>query len=682
MVYNEYLERDILEDMNQESTITKKIINFKNIVFIVLSIILSMQTLQGGLNPFGYVMMGLASVFNVPLLLVFIASIIGVSVTSFSVTSIISLTLFFIIFTLFTVLINVEGISSKYITLIKLMISCSIVKIINLMFLKDLTLVFSIYEILLVGILYVVFLSGIFVILNVKKGYIYSAEENIAMLCIIAFLVSSLKDVSIYSISIMNIVGIMTVMIYGWKNGPILGATSGLIMGLVISSVGQVNPTYIVSLAFSSMVAGLLGKVGKVAVIIGFGVGVLVVNYLSGSFSYFSTTLIEVLIASIPLIFMPKKIQKSLDNFFNVNGTLRPTYEHLLDYGSDVKNRLDAVSGVFNSLSEMTLIQSKEDKQETREVIQKYIEDYVHNNCLDCLNRHECVNKEKLIISIDYIASKLENGEKIDESMLSFECKSATFLIKNVEEIYNSMKVMRIIKKKEEENNKKISKQYKEVSNIISNIAKTMKNIPAKFEKNVKQLREELKLQGFIIYEDDLVIDKNYIEYTFVTDILTDIDKQKKEIIAAVSNILEKQMVIKLLLNISKTEKSKIKLVSMAKFGVQTSIAKENKTGENVSGDSYLCMDLETSKYMSAISDGVGSGTQAEKSSKTVINMLEKLLNGGFSEDKAIEIVNSIIKMKEDENNFASLDIIIMDLERAEAEYIKLRCGSNIYITK
>ncbi|MEG2235324.1 MAG: hypothetical protein RR144_02665 [Clostridia bacterium] len=682
MVYNEYIERDIIENINDKSNFIKKKINLKIVVFIILTVILSMQSFSGGLNPFGFVMIGLASVFNVPLLLVFICSLIGMMIASFSINSIISLTLFFVIFTLFTVLINIEGISSKYITLIKLVISCSIVKIINLIFLKDLTAIFSIYEILLVAILYIVFLSGIFVIVNCRKGYIFSEEENIAMLCIIAFLISSLNGINIYGISIMNVIGIMTVMIYGWKNGPILGSASGLIMGLVISAVGQVNPLYIVSLAFSSMIAGLLGKIGRIAVAIGFVLGCIVVNYLSGSFSYFSTTFIEVLIASIPLIFMPKRVQKGLDNFFNINGTLKPSYENLLDYGSDVKNRLNAVSGVFNSLSEVTFIETKEDKDETREVIKKYIEDYVSNNCIDCQNRHECVNKDTLEMSVDYISSKLENSEEINDSMLNIQCNESNNLIKNIKEIYNSMKVMRIIKRKEIENTKKLSKQYKEVSKIISDIAKNIKGVPAKFEKNIKKLREELKLQGFVIYEDDLIVDKNYIEYTFITDILMDIDKQKKEIIAAVSNILEKQMVVKLLLNISKTEKSKIKLVSMSKYGVQTSIAKESKTNETVSGDSYLCMDLETSKYMSAISDGAGSGIQAEKSSKTVINMLEKLLNGGFSESKAIEIVNSIIKMKEDENNFASLDIIIMDLEKAEAEYIKLRSCSYIYFTK
>lgn len=673
MLYNEYLEEDILDnDISQTVTTKKSIVSFKTVVFMALSLILSMQTLTGGLNPFGFVMLGLASVFNVPLLAVFISSAVGMVISSFSMSQVIGLTLFFVIFTFLTVMINIEGISRKYSSMIKLILTVSIVKIIDLIFVKDLTFISSIYEILLVAILYVVFLAGMYVILNYKKGYIFSQEENIAVLCIIAFLIAGLKSVNILDISVMNILGIATVLIYGWKNGPIFGCASGLMMGLIIASVGQTNLTYVVTLAFSSMIAGLLGKIGKISVVAGFVVGAVVINYLAGSSSYFTTTLLEILIASVPLLFMPKKLEQKLDSFFNINNTLRSSYDNLLDYGSDVKNRLDAVSGVFSSLSEITLEITNEDKIETREVIKRYIEDYAHNNCLDCNKKNGCMDDENLNLTVDYLASKLESNEEITVDMLNPKCGEASKIIKDIEEIYSSMKIMRILKMKEVESNKKLSKQYKEVSKIISNISKNIKNVPVKAEKNIKGLREELKLHGYMVYEDDLAIDKGYIEYTFVTDILNDIDGQKKEIVKLVSNMLEKPMSIKLLLNISKSERSKIKLVSLPKYNLEVGISKEHKTGETISGDSYLSMDLGLGKYMSAISDGAGSGVEAEKSSRAVINMLEKLLNGGFEKDKAIEIINTIIKMKQDESNFATLDIVIVDLEQADSEYIKL----------
>ena len=86
---------------------------------------------------------------------------------------------------------------------------------------------------------------------------------------------------------------------------------------------------------------------------------------------------------------------------------------------------------------------------------------------------------------------------------------------------------------------------------------KMMKEVVVVKDKEQQKLRDELKFNGFLVYEDELKRDKEAIEYTFVTDILTNIDKQKKQIISVVGNILEQNVTIKLILNSSKKEKSK-----------------------------------------------------------------------------------------------------------------------------
>lgn len=75
-------------------------------------------------------------------------------------------------------------------------------------------------------------------------------------------------------------------------------------------------------------------------------------------------------------------------------------------------------------------------------------------------------------------------------------------------------------------------------------------------------------------------------------------------------------MVIKLILNSSKKEKSKIKVVSTPEFNVQNSVISIAKNGEEVSGDSYLIEELQDLKHISVISDGEGNGRNASKSSK------------------------------------------------------------------
>lgn len=674
MIYNKYLNNDMKSKVSIILDSMKKSISIKNIVFVVLSLVLAGQTFIGDSTPFSFVLFGVASVFNVPLLLVLISSAIGLAFSSITTMLLIKLLAFFVVFTFITALINIEGVSRRYSVFIKFIASFAGVEILFHFIQGTLltSLVSVIGNILIVGILYFVFVSGIYVLVNMKKGYVYSKEESVAMVTVMALAMAVLKNVQILNFSVFNILVAVLILIYGWRNGAVMGSAAGLIVGLCLTGVNEVSMTYVVSLAFSGCIAGLLSRVGKIGVVIGFVIGNLYISYYANGFSELAMRMSEILIASISLLFMPRTLEKKLSEFFDLNRAIPRAYENMLDTASNVRNRVGAVSEVFDSLAEITIEVSPEDKKETREVIQKYFEDYVENTCIDCKKRKDCVNTENLERVVDYVATKLENNQKIEPKMLTFECESAEQIVTDIEEVYNSMKLMRILKQKEQENSTKLSNQYKEVSKILSSIAKNIKNTPVVVDKAQEKLRNELKFYGFIVYEDEFVREGGCIEYTFVTDILNDIDKQKRQITSIATEILEQNMTIKLILNISKSERSKIKIVSIPDYEVQTSIVSETKTGEAISGDSYLSMELQDLKQLNVLSDGAGSGAQASKGSTTVINMLEKLLSGGFDEQKTIEIINSTLKLKGDDTTFSTLDTLIVNLKNGDAQFIKI----------
>ena len=378
------------------------------------------------------------------------------------------------------------------------------------------------------------------------------------------------------------------------------------------------------------------------------------------------------MIASIVLFIMPKFIERKLDNLFDLSKGIEAVKNNLLNPTKEAKEKIGAVSEVFSNLADITVPKTKETEQETTEVIKKYILSYVNNTCFACSNINECIDKENLDATAEFLAEKLENGEAIEPEMLKFNCKHSKIIIDNLYEIYSNMKITRILKQRELENTEKVSKQYKEVSRLLNTIADNIKEGSLVKEEAQKKLRDELKFYGYNVYEDSFIRDVDSIEYTFVTDILTNIDKQKRQISNLASNILEQNMTIKLILNISKTEKSKIKLVSTPKYSIKTEIVSENKVGENISGDTYLQMELQDLRKLTVISDGVGSGEDAARSSSAVISILERLLSGGFNEEKAIEIVNSIVKLKGDDELYATLDAAIINEKDGECFFIKL----------
>lgn len=652
----------------------KKFVNIKNIIFIILSFAMSNTSFMGDSSPLSLVLFGVASVFNVPLILVLISSIVGILVQSVSMTVLVKLLSFFIIFTLITVIVNIEGVSKRFSVFIKFMISFSVVEVgYNLIQGSLITDLFTcLSNIVVAAILYFVFVSGIYVLTNISNGYVFSKEESIAMVIVVAIALSIFKNITIMQLSIFNILVLILVLIFGWKNGWVAGAATGLVLGLMLTFMSDINMTYVVTLAFSGFISGILSKVGKIGVVIGFIAGNLYIAYYANGFSELTMRVSELVIASVSLLFMPKVFETKLDRIFNKNRSLENPYQNMLDSSTSVKEKIGAMSDVFDSIASVVVDVSDEDKLETREVIKKYIENTVNEKCLGCDRRKNCLNDEKLNLVVDYISNKLENNETIDEKMLDFNCELSKEFVRDIYEIYNSVKLMRILKEQERNNANKLSNQYKEVSKILSNISKNIKSDLIKIDKKQEKLREELKFYGYLVYEDEYKEDDTGIEYTFVTNILNNIDKQKKEIISILSNILEKPMVIKLILNSSKKEKSKIKVVSTPEFNVQNSVISVAKNGEEVSGDSYLIEELQDLKHISVISDGEGNGRNASKSSKNVIDMLERLLSGGFDECGAIEIINSILKLKSDSQNSSTLDNMIIDLKTGYSQYIKL----------
>ena len=66
----------------------------------------------------------------------------------------------------------------------------------------------------------------------------------------------------------------------------------------------------------------------------------------------------------------------------------------------------------------------------------------------------------------------------------------------------------------------------------------------------------------------------------------------------------------------------------------------------------------------------MGSGPEARKSSQIAIKMLERLLMSGFDKETSIDLINTTI-MNANEEIFATLDIIIIDLYNGKIEFVK-----------
>lgn len=100
-------------------------------------------------------------------------------------------------------------------------------------------------------------------------------------------------------------------------------------------------------------------------------------------------------------------------------------------------------------------------------------------------------------------------------------------------------------------------------------------------------------------------------------------------------------------------------------------ISKITKTGSSASGDCYSLIKVDESNFLIALSDGMGSGDTAEKTSETALNLIESLYKAGLSSEFILTLVNKLLAISLDDN-FSAIDIALVNLREGDAAFVKI----------
>jgi stage II sporulation protein E len=104
-----------------------------------------------------------------------------------------------------------------------------------------------------------------------------------------------------------------------------------------------------------------------------------------------------------------------------------------------------------------------------------------------------------------------------------------------------------------------------------------------------------------------------------------------------------------------------------AAFGVAYAI----KQGESISGDTHSVIRVNEHRFLMTLSDGMGSGTYAQKISATAISLIEAFYRAEMPRDTVLDTINKLLSYRRDER-FTCLDIAAVDLNTGEAEFVKI----------
>lgn len=304
------------------SSIIAKLFSAQNIIIYILTFMISMVGFGNNVSfliaPFGLALAVAAISAGIPTILVYIASLLGTAIRFGANITLIYITssILLLVMILIRKPAKDESVSEKMRLGGYLFISTFITQM-TYIFFKG----FYLYDVMQAFVMsissyifYKIFVNSIDVIAQYGIKKVFSVEEVVGASLLVAIAVSCLGSTSIFGFSIRNIICIFIVLILGWRNGILVGATSGITVGIVLGIIGNGDPVLIAAYAISGMFAGLLNRFGKIGVIAGFALGNIIVAYSANGGANNIIMFQEILIASIGLIALPKKTKINIED--------------------------------------------------------------------------------------------------------------------------------------------------------------------------------------------------------------------------------------------------------------------------------------------------------------------------------------------------------------------------------
>ena len=209
-----------------------------------------MVSFGGEFAPFGLAMFAAVCSNRIPVGIVYVATCLG-TLIGFGGSSLLSYVLttllFIVMMLLFRPKYQEEGRNEKQKLGVYVLISSFVVQAGKMFFTMFLIydLLTSIMACILTYIFYKIFANSITVIKEYGIKQAFTVEEVIGASLILSIAFYSLNGLNIFGLSISNILSIMLVLFLGWKNGMLVGATSGITIGMVLGIIGDQSPTLV-----------------------------------------------------------------------------------------------------------------------------------------------------------------------------------------------------------------------------------------------------------------------------------------------------------------------------------------------------------------------------------------------------------------------------------------------------
>jgi stage II sporulation protein E len=512
---------------------------------------------------------------------------------------------------------------------------------------------------------------------NPKKK-ILNKEYLIGLILLVFGLFVGINELYVNGFSISGLLSRYLLLNCSYIFGPGISTPCGVLIGLIPGISSSFNPQLVGIYAFSALLGGLLRKMGRVVVAVGFILGHLLFSVYIVDPWDINIFLLETAVSVVAFLITPNIIINKMndllpDNFF---------WSHENENKEFIVNKLNRLERIFQELSRVFKQYSSEIGEKEEEGINKLLSTTAGKNCRDCPMFGICWQKD-VRNTFMYLKEmfKLAKTKTLTSDDIPYEikkrCQRPHELALTINYIHEAYQINSYWQEKILETKGLVSEQLNSVSTIINNLCDYM--LTDSSSEHDKENKIFNRLQDIGINVESVAVSKIKDNNNYEIEIVKEpCCKGKMECEILIKPLVEEIFGQEFAVDRSKCALKKGSLlcscilIPASCFEISVGFAGAKGAGSMVSGDSYWHTSLKGGKHIIVLSDGMGVGARANKESSAAVQLVQKLLDNGFTAETAIKTVNSILSMRSCEEVFATLDLTIVDLYSGEAEIFKI----------
>lgn len=497
-----------------------------------------------------------------------------------------------------------------------------------------------------------------------KRGIsAYTRQETASLVMTGCVLILAFGSLTFENISLGRIIAITAVLLcarYGGVNG---GAVCGIATGAVFSIASRAQGFVCGGFAFGGLMAGMFAPVGKLGCAIAFLISNGIMSLAFGQNTQLAAVLIESLIGSVVFMILPKEVGNIISPVFSneknssLGETLRKNIVMRLDFASkaiyNVRNDVNSVSDKLKDLYSPSF-----------SVVCENVEKEVCNNCglkTYCYEHRQGVTRDDFFRLEELLEAQGRISESdVEDAFVKNCCKKgeiARSMNLNYREYLSAIEAQRRVS----DVRGVVAGQFSGVSDILSDLSDEFKNTMRCDLDSSERIISALSTLGAIPVECIcLVSDGGRMSVELELSSKGDSKLSKGTIMREVSKCCGRRFDLPTVT--CEGDRIRAALCEMPVYDVEIGSDQHIANNGRLCGDCLDYFNDGFGKTYALVCDGMGTGGRAAVDGNMAVSVMGRLLRSGLSADSSLQIVNSALMVKSEDESLSTLDLTGVDL--------------------